>query len=49
MDFATLFGGVATGALDAIEAIVPVAVPVLVGLVGITIALRVFGKFGIKR
>lgn len=49
MDFAVLFAPIATGALDSVESVVPIAIPVLVGLVGITLALKVFGKFGLKR
>jgi len=49
MDFAVLFGPIATGALAAITAIIPIAVPVLVALVGIGVALRLFGKFGVKK
>lgn len=49
MDFDTLLGPIATGALDAFEAILPIGVPVLVAFVGLGIALRTFGKFGIRR
>lgn len=49
MDIGVLMAPVATGALDAVEAIVPIAIPVLVILVSITLALRTFGKFGLKR
>jgi hypothetical protein len=49
MDIADLFEPLATGALDAINAVVPIAIPVVVALVGLSIAIRVFGKFGIKR
>lgn len=48
-DWATLLGGVGTGATDAITAVLPLAIPVLVVLAGLGIALRVFGKFGVKR
>lgn len=48
-DWGTLLGGVGTGATDAVTAVLPLAIPVLVVLAGLTIALRVFGKFGIKR
>lgn len=49
MDADTLFGPVATNALAAITDVLPLAVPVLSAFVLITIALRVFGKFGIRR
>jgi hypothetical protein len=49
LDVSAVFGPLATAALDAIETIVPLAIPVLVALVAITIALRVFGMFGVKR
>jgi len=49
MDFGTLFGPVATGVLAAVSDVLPVAIPVLVGLAGITIAINVFRKFGVKR
>ncbi len=44
-----LFQPVADGVIDAINAVLPLAVPVLVLLAGITIALTVFRKFGVKR
>jgi hypothetical protein len=49
MDWETLFAPVSTGALGAVTDILPVAIPVLVALVGIGIAIRVFGKFGVKK
>jgi len=49
MDFAVLFGPVATGVLAAITAVLPVAIPVLVALAGISIAIVLFRKFGVKR
>lgn len=49
MDYGTLFGGVSTEALAAIADIVPIGITVMVALVGIGIALRVFGKFGVKK
>jgi len=48
-DWATIFGGVGTGVTDAITAILPLAVPVLVLLAGVTIGLATFRKFGVKR
>jgi hypothetical protein len=49
MDFATLFGPVATGVQSAITAVLPIAIPVLVTLSGVTIAIGVFRKFGVRR
>ncbi len=49
MDYGTLFGGVPTEALAAIADVVPLGITVLVALVGIGIALRVFGKFGVRK
>jgi hypothetical protein len=48
-DYGTLLAPVATGATDAITAALPIAIPVLVALAGLTIALKVFGKFGVRR
>jgi len=49
MDFGTLLAPVATGVTDTITDVLPIAIPVLVALAGIGIALKVFGKFGVKR
>lgn len=49
MDWAVLLAPVATGATDAISDVLPIAIPVLVALAGLGIAVRVFGKFGVKR
>lgn len=49
IDVGTLLAPAGTGATDTIASIMPVAIPVFVVLSGITIALRVFGKFGVKR
>lgn len=49
MDWATLLAAVPTGVNDTIADIVPIAVPVMVALAGISIAVKVFGKFGIRR
>jgi len=49
MDFGTLLAPVATGATGAITDVLPIAIPVLVALAGIGIAVRVFAKFGVKR
>jgi len=49
MDFGTLFAGVATGVQEVITDVVPAAIPVLIALAGISIALTVFRKFGVKR
>lgn len=49
MDWGTLLASVTTGATAAITSTLPIAIPVLVALAGLTIALNVFRKFGIKR
>jgi len=49
MDYGTLFGGVSTEALAAITDILPLGITVMVALVGIGLALRVFGKFGVRK
>lgn len=49
MDWTELLGPVATGALAAFTAALPLVIPVMVALAGLGIALRVFGKFGIRR
>lgn len=49
MDYGTLFAGVPTEGLAAIADVVPLGITVMVALVGIGIALRVFGKFGVKK
>lgn len=49
VDYGTLLQPVATGATDAIAAVLPIAIPVLVALAGLGIALKVFGKFGVRR
>lgn len=49
MDFAVLFAPLGTGATDAVVEVLPIALPVLVLLAGITIVLRVFGKVGVRR
>ena len=49
VDYGTLLAPVATGATDAIAAVLPIAIPVLVALAGLGIALKVFGKFGVRR
>lgn len=49
MDFGTLLAPVGTGVTDAIADVLPVAIPILVALAGISIALRVLGKFGARR
>lgn len=48
-DWGTLLAGVGTGATDAATAVLPLAIPILVLLAGLGIAIRVFGKFGVKR
>lgn len=49
MDFGTLFGPVATGVLAAITDVLPVAIPVLVALAGISITIALLKKFGVRR
>lgn len=49
IDYGTLLSGVGTGATDAITSVLPIAIPVLVALAALGIALKVFGKFGVKR
>lgn len=49
MDYGTLFGGVSTEALAAITDVIPLGIAVMVALVGIGIAVRVFAKFGVKK
>lgn len=48
-DYGTLLQPVADGATAAITAVLPIAIPVLVALAGLGIALKVFGKFGVRR
>jgi len=49
MDYGTLFGGVSTEAIAAITDVIPLGIAVLVSLVGLSLALRVFAKFGVKK
>lgn len=49
MDWGTLLASVPTGVSDTIADVVPIAVPVMVALAGISIAVKVFSKFGIRR
>lgn len=49
MDFGTLFLPVVAGIQAVIADILPVAIPVLVTLAGVSIALAVLGKFGVRR
>lgn len=49
MDYGTLFGGVSTEALAAITDILPLGITVMVALVGIGLAIRVFAKFGVRK
>jgi hypothetical protein len=49
LNFATLFQPVADGVQAAITAVLPIAIPVLVTLSGVTIAIGVFRKFGVRR
>jgi hypothetical protein len=45
----TIFQPLSDGVLAEISAIIPVAIPVFVGLAGIGIAIRLFGKFGVRK
>ena len=49
IDFGTLFAPVSSGVIDSITSSLPVAIPVLVALAGISIAIKVFGKFGVRK
>lgn len=49
MDWATLFGGVTAGVSGVLEDVLPVAVGVFVLLAGVTIAIGIFRKVGVKR
>lgn len=49
MDFGTLLAPIATDAAATIADVLPLGITVVGGLVGISIALRVLGKFGVKR
>jgi len=48
MDYTVVFGPLFTGAYDAFQAILPLAIPVALLFVGLGIALSVSRKFGIK-
>jgi hypothetical protein len=47
-DWATLLAGVPTGVSSTISAVVPIAVPVMIALAGLSIAIAIFRKFGIR-
>lgn len=49
MEWDTILAPVTTGVQAVITDVVPLAVPVLLALAGLTIALTVFRKFGVKR
>lgn len=49
VDVGALFTPAADGVMATITSILPVAIPVFVVLAGIGIALKVFGKFGVRR
>lgn len=48
-NWGTLFGGVGDGVTAAIAAAVPLGIPVLLSLAGLSIVIGVFRKFGVKR
>lgn len=49
VDIGTLFAPAATGATDTITTLLPYGIGVFVLLSGIGIALKIFGKFGVRR
>lgn len=49
MEWDTLFGPVATGVQEVISDVLPIAIPVLVVLAGVTIGIAVFRKFGVRK
>lgn len=49
MDWGDLFAPVVTGVQGAITELLPVAIPVLVTLASISIAIALFRKFGVKK
>lgn len=48
MDYGDLFAPVATGVQGVVTDLVPVAIPVFIVLASITIAIKVFRKFGVR-
>ena len=49
MDFGTLLAPVATGVQAVISDVVPLGIPIVLALAGVSIALKVLGKFGVRR
>ncbi len=49
MEFGTLLAGIPTSLLATVEDVTPLGITVLGALAGITIALKVLGKFGVRR
>lgn len=49
MEWDTILGPIATGALASFSEILPIGVPVLVALVGLGIGLRALSKLGVRR
>lgn len=48
MDWTTLIGPLFTGALDAAESLIPLAVPVMVFFAGLGIVIKVASRAGVK-
>lgn len=49
MEWDTVFGTVGTGIQSAITDIVPLALPIFIAVVGISLAVKIFGKFGARK
>jgi len=49
MDWDTLFDPVVTGVQGVITDLLPVAIPILVTLAGVSIAIALLKKFGVRR
>jgi len=49
MDWGVLLAGVPTGMTAIIEDVVPLGVPILIALAGISIAIGVLAKMGVRR
>lgn len=49
MEWDTLFTPVITGVQGVISDVLPIAIPVLVTLAGLTIGLKLLGKVGVRR
>jgi len=49
MDFGTLLLPVADGVEAVITDVIPLGIPIVLALAGVSIALKVLGKFGVRR